>query len=93
MSIALTLRTLPFPTEFMTLRVTLEIVPFGVEENKRTIHTININNITGISNVPDVGQHEYEVISDGQKQEWTVKHTRSLGARLLVRKVLDKLLV
>lgn len=28
----------------MTLRVTLEIVPFGVEAEKRTIYTIDIGN-------------------------------------------------
>lgn len=77
----------------MTLRVTIEIVPFGFEEDKRTLHTFNINNITGIVNVPDVGLHEYEVIADGQKKDWTIKHTRSLGAISLVQKVLAKYLV
>lgn len=79
----------------MTLRVTLEIIPFGVEENKRVIRTINISNI---SNREPCNNHEYDtyvVEIDEYKQyddfNLRVFHKREDGAEHLVYKVLDSL--
>ena len=70
----------------MTLRVYIDIVPFGIEDEAYPLYEININNIGGLSN----GEHEYsfEVEDVGVSQE-TVTHARSEGAIELVRKVLN----
>lgn len=72
----------------MTLRVTLEVVPFGIEDNKRTIKTINIHNI-GQTHSQDPDQCEYSFDVDGNTAPETVIHFRSEGAPELVRKVLE----
>ena len=70
----------------MTLRVYIDIIPFGVEDEAYPLHEISIHNIGGLSN----GEHEYsfEVEGVGVSQE-TVTHVRSDGAIKLVRKVLS----
>jgi len=70
----------------MTLRVTLEIVPFGVEENKRTIHTIDISNQGRVDGSTD--QCSYGVVLDGVPMANTFLHYRSDGAIFLAEKVL-----
>lgn len=72
----------------MTLRVTFEIVPFGEEINKRTIHTLNIHNI-GPTRSEDPDQYEYSFDIDGEPSHETVLHFRSEGALELTRKVLE----
>lgn len=69
----------------MTLRVTFEIVPFGVEANKRTIHTLNIHNI----GTDALGWTEYSFDLNGVASTETIVHQRSEGALELARKVLD----
>lgn len=67
----------------MTLRVTLEIVPFGNEEKKRVIETINISNLGQI----DFGVYQYGVEHNKYKTreyDVVVEHTRSDGAIKLV---------
>lgn len=76
----------------MTLRVEIGIVPFGVEEEKRTIVTFDIFNKGPV----EFGHCEYGIIeidherSDAGLYEQTVFHRRHLGALALVKKVLEK---
>ncbi len=79
----------------MTLRVTLSIVPFGVEEDIYDIHQINISNL-GPENKELLKSHicEYGVEVDKYKTgEYNTKviHDRTDGALNLVRKVLENL--
>lgn len=75
----------------MTLRVTLEIIPFGDEAGKREIEEINISNIGGIG----FGLCEY-VIERNSYKSYTdetprVEHSRQDGALVLVRKALERI--
>lgn len=74
----------------MTLRVTIEIVPFGIENNKRTLNILNIHNIGKVEHLleDDLKEHvsdfyQYEVDEtdeNGEKKEpYTVIHQRSKG--------------
>ena len=66
----------------MTLRVTVEIVPFGDESLKREIGRLNISNIT----YDRTRENEYGEISD-----YIVKgHRRSDGFWELVRKAIEE---
>lgn len=74
----------------MTLRVTLEIVPFGIEEHKRTIGQIDI------MNMGQIGQftHEYEVAELHPKPglfKMPVVHDRDAGAWVLVAQAIKQL--
>ena len=69
----------------MTLRVTLEIVPFGEEENKHTIGTINISNL-GPDNAYEC--HLYHVHELPVAKP--IRHVREHGAWWLVRRVLNE---
>lgn len=75
----------------MTLRVTLEIIPHGVEDEKRTIEVINISNWGQI----DFDSHSYRIEDNDYKKfkaedQW-VTHNRSKGALLLASKALATL--
>lgn len=74
----------------MTLRVKLEIVPFGEEEKAREIGRLDINNI-GVR----CGLGAYSVINLSPKHIGMhtdmVYHERSKGAWALVRQVLENL--
>ena len=75
----------------MTLRVTIEIVPFGEESQKRTIETINISNWEQIG----FDLYNYRIEDNRYKEfreddEW-VEHSRKDGALILVSKALAKL--
>lgn len=75
----------------MTLRVELSIIPYGDEDGKRVIHTINISNLGGI----DFGKYSYGVEVDKYKTEQYdhyVTHSRDAGALKLASKVLKKIL-
>lgn len=72
----------------MTLRVTIEVVPFGVEENKRTIHVLNIHND---GTKTRAGATRYDVDLDGWRLDRKFLHDREDGALELVQKVLDKM--
>jgi hypothetical protein len=79
----------------MTLRVKLEIVPFGDEEKTYSIGQLDIFN----KGYAESGHCEYGVIeieparnTAGLYTE-TVLHLRDLGAWALVNKVLDKLVL
>jgi hypothetical protein len=79
----------------MTLRVTLEIVPFGDETKKRTIRQLDIFNM---GQVPGSNNYEYGVIdidpekNTGGLYQETVYHLRDHGASALVSKVLRYLI-
>ena len=75
----------------MTLRLELSIIPFGDEDGKRIIKTINISNL---GSVDDNGICLYGVEVDKyktRKYDCTVTHKRSDGAETLVRKLLQDL--
>lgn len=79
----------------MTLRVTLEIVPFGREDKKYTIETLNISNVT--LQVPTIvkGEDTYIIEHNDYKnyddKTPKVPHKREDGALTLVRKALERL--
>lgn len=76
----------------MTLRVTLEIVPFGNEDEKRTIEVVNISNIGfDMAN----GKHMYLVEHNEYKKfksPIVVYHDRSHGALILAEKAIRAVL-
>lgn len=66
----------------MTLRVTVEIVPFGDESKKRVLDVMNISNIT----FDRRWENEYGNVAD-----YVVRgHRREAGFWELVRKALDQ---
>ena len=73
----------------MTLRVTVEIVPFGEEKEKRTIGVANISNIGG----KDVCNYVYNYKdNDGTVVEGTIyNHDRSDGALELIHRVITSI--
>lgn len=64
----------------MTLRITLEIVPFGNEDAKRTIHTINVSNMGKYSASEHTDGYLYSVKLDGELIMENLYHSRSHGA-------------
>ena len=70
----------------MTLRVYLDIIPFGNEDDAYPIHEINIHNVGSLSD--GICEYSYEIDGSGVFPE-TVIHKRSEGAIELVRKVLN----
>lgn len=73
----------------MTLRVILQIVPFGNEDKAYTIETLNISNIkqNGFGNCDYVIEHnDYRNYTDDTPR---VNHNRQDGALELVRKALE----
>ena len=78
----------------MTLRCTLEIIPFGDEEKKRVIRTLNISNVSFTEETPD-GYNIYVIEVDDYKnyndKTPRVLHKREDGAEELVRKSLETL--
>jgi hypothetical protein len=77
----------------LTLRVTLEIVPFGVEANKRTIYQFDISNMGSRTKA---GKTRYKMlqkhpaIPDSDNGSLFL-HKREKGALALARKVLQRL--
>lgn len=73
----------------MTLRVIVQIIPFGDEDKAREIGRIDIFNKQQI----DYDEYEYGVIELNPKQEGlyndTISHHRHLGAWKLIRKALE----
>lgn len=69
------------------MRITVDIVPFGIEDGKRTIHTIEIANVGKVRD-PDV--YQYRVRLDGT-DHGHVEHRRSHGALTLSAIVLDRI--
>lgn len=76
----------------MTLRMTIEIVPFGAEPDKRTIHTINISNMRLISQTLDGVTCGYEIKLDGVALPHEITHVRQDGALALCLKALEHLI-
>ena len=79
----------------MTLRVKLEIVPFGREEKAREIGRLDINNVGECMFHQFVGSEcQYSVIMLEPERNYagmfpnTVSHFRSEGAWALLKKVL-----
>ena len=77
----------------MTLRVTVEIVPYGEEEKKYTIRQLDIFNKGHV----DFGHCKYGVIDiNPEKEEHglhekEVLHRRDLGAMQLIKKAVEEL--
>jgi hypothetical protein len=75
----------------MTLRVTLEIVRFGNEDDKHIIGVANISN-QSLSSYGDICDYIVKIDDGGglPEQEFIIKdHERRLGAWHLVHRVLD----
>lgn len=76
----------------MTLRVTLSIVPHGIEEDIYDIHTINISNL-GIYEGEYCYKYGVEVDKyKTQEYDHYVFHSRKDGALQLVMQALEKVL-
>lgn len=76
----------------MTLRVTVEIVPFGDESKKRTLDVYNISNVT--SNEGYLKNKDRYVVEKNKYKEIThedlrIHHERSRGYLPLVIKALS----
>ncbi len=74
------------------LRITIELVPFGYEDMKRTIAGITIiNNGTGTN---EYGNYEYELVDDrGDSIKGKLKdHERDQSVFKIVQAVLNKAL-
>lgn len=83
----------------MTLRVTIEIIPFGDESNKRTLHVVNISNTGKVERpgMKGLGLYNYivrEIDENGKNLEpYTCIHQRSQGFwDLIYRAVWPKLM-
>lgn len=79
----------------MTLRVEISIIPFGDEDKKRVIETLNISNITFKEGCSATGEDFYVIEHNDYKNynEDTprVHHQRKDGALTLVKLALKKL--
>lgn len=77
----------------MTLRVTIEVVPFGDESHSKIIHTLNINNVSFKEGRSALGEDTYVIEVDNCKnysdKTPKVQHNRSDGALRLVEKALE----
>ena len=71
----------------MTLRVILQIVPFGDEENVREVDRLDISNF---GSGEDEGFYKYQSKYKNEYLSFIVKHFRDNGAWELVRLVLNK---
>lgn len=75
----------------MTLRVKLEIVPHGKEEETYEIGRLDIFNV----GLAEFGHHEYRVIEINEERgglhQRSLFHRRQLGAWALVKKALEAL--
>jgi hypothetical protein len=75
----------------MTLRVTLEIVPFGNEDEKRVIEEVNISNL----GATDLGVYQYGIEHNKyktRKYDAVVEHHRQDGAIKLVSLAMEALI-
>lgn len=77
----------------MTLRVTFEIVPYGEEEQKYTLGTLNINNGGGAlgfcTYYGTLTKREYDEVDVIEFKD--VNHSRQEGYLVLTEKVLKRL--
>ena len=71
------------------LKVTVELVPFGLEDVRRTISVIEIANIGGTR---EFGDYRYTIKSDrcGEVEGSLEKFDRNKGAIELLRVILNK---
>ena len=67
------------------IRVTIELVPFGREEEKETLQTIEIANVGQVSDKISY----YDSNIDGEHFAWT-SHRRSDGVLKLIKKVFSE---
>jgi hypothetical protein len=74
------------------MRLTVEIVPFGEEDDKKTIHTIVIGNMGRVMPRAENRWADdlcvYSVSVDGEALDEQVHHHRGEGALVLAEKVL-----
>lgn len=78
----------------MTLRVTLEIVPFGNEANKRTIYQFDVSNTGTSTKSGKTRYHAHQLIPAPADGGWVgfhrkMLHRREDGAVSLARKLLE----
>jgi hypothetical protein len=68
----------------MTLRITIEIVPFGEEDKKRTLGVANISNVDG----DRICNYEYVFTGNfGEASGHIFNHDRNDGAIELIQRV------
>jgi predicted amino acid racemase len=73
------------------IRVTIDLIPYGIEEKKKNIDTITISNI--YTSIKDIA--EYSVRFDNnEKTSFMIKnHRRIEGIYSLLKKVIDKVVL
>ena len=78
----------------MTMRIRLEIVPFGMEKMAYTIHKIDVNNTLEMVDDRFLYQviHQNVTRNEGGELMWTVGHRRQDGPLVLAVVALNKLL-
>ena len=70
------------------LRVTVEVVPFGEEEDKRTIATLDIGNIYTDK---DIANYEVRADLEGEQLTFNINnHPRHYGWIPLVARILNR---
>jgi len=69
------------------IRITIDIVPYGVEEDTRNIHTLTIANM----GKAEEEKHRYSVCLDGEKLG-EVLHWRPCGMLALIKKAFSELI-
>lgn len=79
------------------LRITIDIIPFGDYERKRTLSRIDIINVTNMSHISfepfKFGDYSVIFTDEFQEKKFQIKRfNRKKGYLELVRKVLNKIL-
>lgn len=71
------------------MQVTIDIVPGGMEEGRRTIHKFYVGNVSGLSDVSDYVVYDKDPRKGTERPVAAVLgHARSDGAVELARKVM-----
>lgn len=72
----------------MPLRVTIELVPHGIEQNARVLRRVDITQVDQLDSDPE-GQRVYRAVSDGKCV--SLLHRRGDGAEALCCAALSEL--
>ena len=78
----------------MTLRITIEIVPFGIEANKSTLYQIDVSSLGTRTRKRQTRYLLEQKIPDAAPWEdasYKIRHYRERGAITLARKALQRL--
>lgn len=72
----------------MTLRVIVQVVPFGDEDKTYEIDRLDISNFGNSKNTPGVFDYMFK-FKDQEYNKRVIEHTRKDGAWVLIKKVLN----